>query len=298
MSATLRSAWLRQDSVVHKDKLRFDSKTRAATTDAAGNHPSGRSDDKSFDRNTILSRRITRRTEVSAGLLEIGLNDALHIREERLSMRHDACRLVYVSDIHLRRRRSDHLCRQVIESVRHSKADAVLLGGDLVDGRSELEKLCDLVAALRELAPVLAIGGNHDSRVGVDRVREAVERGGGEWIHDDAASLTHGSRLITVCGPDAAVLPDGDVRILCAHNPRVWETAQHVGYDLVLAGHLHGCQFVAFEYRGRLFPGAIFYPYCYLTHQRGSTRLVVSRGISDLVPVRWRCPREVVLCYV
>ena len=105
-------------------------------------------------------------------------------------------------------------------------------------------------------------------------------------------------RLITVCGPDAAVLPDGDVRILCAHNPRVWKTAQHVGYDLVLAGHLHGCQFVAFEYRDRLFPGAIFYPYCYLTHQRGSTRLVVSRGISDLVPVRWRCPREVVLCYV
>jgi hypothetical protein len=25
---------------------------------------------------------------------------------------------------------------------------------------------------------------------------------------------------------------------------------------------------------------------------------VVSRGVSDLVPIRWRCPREVVLCYV
>jgi hypothetical protein len=55
---------------------------------------------------------------------------------------------------------------------------------------------------------------------------------------------------------------------------------------------------VAFEYRDRLFPGAVFYPYCYLSHQYGSTRLVVSRGVSDLVPVRWRCPREVVLCHV
>ena len=70
------------------------------------------------------------------------------------------------------------------------------------------------------------------------------------------------------------------------------------GYDLVLAGHLHGCQVVAFEYRDRLFPGAVFYPYCYLSHQYGSTRLVVSRGVSDLVPIRWRCPREVVLCHV
>ena len=59
---------------------------------------------------------------MSGGLLEIGLNRALHIREERISIRHDACRLMYVSDIHLRRGRSDNLCRQVIESAGHSMA--------------------------------------------------------------------------------------------------------------------------------------------------------------------------------
>lgn len=256
---------------------------------------SQRRQDIQLDRNSVATNH--RKTKVPAGLLEMGLNGALHIREERLSTRHDACRLLYVSDIHLRQGRSDNLCRQVFESARHSNANVVLLGGDLVDGPSELGKLCDLVAALRQLAPVFAVGGNHDSHVGINRVREAVEKGGGEWIHDDAATLTHGSRVIAICGPEAAVLPDGDVRILCAHNPRVWKTAQHVGYDLVLAGHLHGCQFVAFEYRDRLFPGAIFYPYCYLTHQSGSTKLIVSRGVSDLVPIRWRCPREVVLCY-
>ncbi len=96
---------------------------------------------------------------MSAGLLELGLNGALHIREEHLSMRPDACRLMYVGDIHLRRRRSNHLCRQVIETARRSKADAVLLGGDMVDSPSELNKLRDLVGALCELAPVLAVGG-------------------------------------------------------------------------------------------------------------------------------------------
>ena len=45
--------------------------------------------------------------------LEIGLNQALHIREARLSHKPDACRLMYASDIHLRHGRSDKLCRQV-----------------------------------------------------------------------------------------------------------------------------------------------------------------------------------------
>ncbi|MBI3469282.1 MAG: metallophosphoesterase family protein [Planctomycetes bacterium] len=235
---------------------------------------------------------------MSAGPLTIGLNGALHIREERLSARPDAFRLMYVSDVHLRRKRSDHLCRQVIESARSAEIDLLLLGGDLVDSPAELGALCDLVAALCDAAPVFAVGGNHDRQVGLHRVRDAVENGGGQWIHARAACVSHGSRVIAVSGPDAASLPAGDLQVLCAHNPGVWKTARRQGYDLVLAGHLHGCQVVAFEYRDRLFPGAWFYPYCYLSHQDGSARLVVSRGVSDLVPIRWRCPREVVLCCV
>ncbi len=230
--------------------------------------------------------------------MEIGLNQALHVREERLSMRPDACRLLYVSDIHLRNGRSDTLSRQVVEAATRCSPDAVLLGGDLVDRPSELSKLSHLVGKLRDLAPVLAIGGNHDRQVGMGRVREAVVHGGGQWIHDGIARLTHGRRVIAVSGPETEAHADGHVRVLCAHNPRIWKTAGDAGYDLVLAGHLHGCQLVACEYRDRLFPGALFYPYCFLSHQRGPTRLVVSRGVTDLLPIRWRCPREVVLCHV
>ena len=229
---------------------------------------------------------------------EIGLRRALHIREERLSPRTDSCRLMYVSDIHLRRKRSGNLARQIVQAVRDARPHAILLGGDLLDEESELGNLCDLVGSLRDLAPVLAIGGNHDRQVGITRVRDAVESGGGEWIHDKAVRLMHGSRVIAVTGPKAAFVPEGDVRILCAHYPSIWKTARERGYDLVLAGHLHGCQMVAFEYRDRLFPGALFYPCCYIRHRSGTSRLVVSRGVSDLFPVRWRCPREVVLCHV
>jgi len=235
---------------------------------------------------------------MSAGLLSIGLNEMLHIREERLSLRPDACRLMYVSDIHLRPTRSKILCRQVLESARSAKIDLLLLGGDLIDDPAELGRLCDLIGALCEVAPVLAVGGNHDRHVGMNRVRDAVVNGGGRWIHAGAARVPHGSRVIAVSGPESPALPAADFRVLCAHNPRVWKTARRSGYDLVLAGHLHGCQVVAFEYRDYLFPGAVFYRYCCLRRHHGSTKLVVSRGVSDLVPIRWRCPREVVLCHV
>ncbi len=236
--------------------------------------------------------------DLHAGPLEIGFNAPLLVREERLSSCPDACRLAYVSDIHLRGGRSGHIAKQVIDAVCRCAANAVLLGGDLIDSSSELDSLRALVKQLARFAPVLAVGGNHDSRVGTSQVCDAVQNGGGAWIQNGSVDVRHNSRVISVCGPDFATRPTGDVRVLCAHNPRIWKTTRHAGYDLVLAGHLHGCQFVAFEFRDRLFPGAVFYPYNYLSHQFGATRLVVSRGISDLVPIRWRCPREVVLCYV
>ena len=238
------------------------------------------------------------RWPLSGGPLEVGLRRALHVREERLTTRHDACRLLYVSDIHLRPGRSATLCRQVLDAVAGCHPEVVLLGGDLVDRSSELGRLSDLVGKLQDEASVLAVGGNHDQQIGMDRVREAVEHGGGRWIHDGTARVTHGERVIAVSGPGAAAPVEGHVRVLCAHNPRIWKTFRHAGYDLVLAGHLHGCQIVACAYRDRLFPGALLYPYCFLSHHRGSTRLVVSRGVSDLLPIRWRCPREVVLCCV
>gem|GEM_PF-655874 len=244
---------------------------------------------------------MTESSKLLSGRLEVGLNEPLRIREERISSQPNACRVAYVSDIHQRRGRTDHLIRQVSHAVRQSAADVILPGGDMLNGRSELGKLTELIDCLRDFAPVMAVGGNHDYAVGIAQVSDAIKANEGQWIHDSTATFTHGDRTITISGPDAIGCVESrvdDVRILCAHNPRIWKNSRRQGYDLVLAGHLHGCQFVAFEFGDRLYPGALFYPYCYLSHQCGTTKLVVSRGVSDLVPIRWRCPREVVLCYV
>jgi uncharacterized protein len=230
--------------------------------------------------------------------LELGLHRPLEVREEIIRENPDACRIAYISDIHLRRGRSERLAGQVLDAVRRAHPDLILLGGDLVDQASELPALTAMLKALLSISPVFAIPGNHDIAIGESPVRQAVEDSGAIWIHRRCMVFPHLGRTVAVSGTDSPPAPNADVRVLCAHNPRVWPKARHQGFDLVLAGHLHGCQAVAFERCGKLYPGAWFYPHNHLRQTHDQTHLLVSRGCSDLIPIRWRCPREILLCII
>jgi uncharacterized protein len=229
--------------------------------------------------------------------LEVGLDGPLSVREE-IFQSDDACRVLYISDIHLRRRRSGQIVRQIAEKARQHKIDAVLLGGDLVDHRSELSELRKLVSVLSSMAPLFAVGGNHDRWAGIELVANAIRDAGGHWIHDGNATIIHSGRTISISGPGGIADITADFRVKCAHFPTIWKAAREQGCNLVLAGHLHGCQAVVFEYAGGLFPGKLLYPLCMLRSEFDNSHLVVSRGVSDLIPIRWRCPRELVLCHV
>jgi predicted MPP superfamily phosphohydrolase len=183
--------------------------------------------------------------------IEVGLAGPLHIRQERIRAEDTACRLMYVSDIHLRHGRSPRIAEQVLAAAAEARPDIVLLGGDVIDQRPELQALTELVSALVGQAPVVAVSGNHDRAVGERAVRDAIVEGGGTWIERQVFELQHCGRRIVISGPRAPFPRRGDYHVLCAHNPRIWKRARSAGYDLVLAGHLHGCQFVAFHFRDR-----------------------------------------------
>lgn len=229
---------------------------------------------------------------------QLGLKAPLEVREEFIGQHSQPCRVAYVSDIHLRRGRSRWIASQVIDALERSACDLVLLGGDLVDQASELHELSMLVTRAREIAPVLAVPGNHDQAVGEKLVRSAVEGAMGRWIDGETTRFNHLGRLFSISGPGAIPDPLADFSILCSHYPNIGKPAWHAGFDLALAGHLHGCQCVLFEAGGLLFPGAVFYPNNRIRHQKGKTRLLISRGCSDLIPIRWNCPREIVLCVI
>jgi predicted MPP superfamily phosphohydrolase len=228
--------------------------------------------------------------------LQLGLRAPLEIREEHMEKGSPPCRIAYVSDIHLRMGRSGLIAGHVVDACSRAAPDLILLGGDLVDQASALDELTSLVSRICEIAPVFAILGNHDRSVGETQVSAAVVAGGGSWIEGKIVRHIHGSRVFAICGTGAGPDPGTTINILCTHYPQIGGKVWAAGFDLVLAGHLHGCQCVLFEAAGRMYPGALFYTHNRLRLQKDNTRLVISRGCSDLIPIRWNCPREIVLC--
>ncbi|MEA2709053.1 MAG: uncharacterized protein QOF78_1654 [Phycisphaerales bacterium] len=194
-----------------------------------------------------------------------------------------------MSDLHLGRPWTDPVAAEIVHAAQATQPDALLLGGDLVDTARGLDGLAAMIAPLSQMCPVYAIEGNHDRRVGVARVRTAVESAGGAWLH--SARL---GQIRLEIEPQAA--HDNAPRVLVAHDPRLFDRAADAGFNVVLAGHLHGGQCVLMTRRNLLYPGAFFARYTGLRFARNRTTMFVSRGAADTLPLRFNCPREVILC--
>lgn len=209
-------------------------------------------------------------------MLEVAARGRLHLRRERLPRA--GGRLLYVSDLHLTAWHG-HVVDQVLELATEARPDLVLLGGDLVDLSSGLPLLGRLIESLP--VPVRAVAGNHDRLVGLAAIEQVL---GAPWLERcRLGELTVDGRLHH---------PPGDV--LCAHDPTIFPAAARAGYRLVLAGHLHGSQFVLAERRGLLYPGAWFYRWNGDRFRLGESTMLVSRGVNDTLPLRWNCPRDVI----
>lgn len=203
---------------------------------------------------------------------------------------------------------------QLVAAARLTQPDYLVLGGDLVDHRTGLAALQDLISDLCPIAPVWALAGNHDSCVGEAELRALLHDAGGRWLPDE--SILGDVHIDGIIRPGGVPAPSCDPsrrhgtgpkeqdigapppRILCCHYPSAFPEAVQAGYRLVLAGHLHGGQCVLATYRDRLYPAAWLHRWHVLKHLDRETTLLVSRGVGDSLPLRFRCPREVILCQI
>ena len=199
-------------------------------------------------------------------------------------------RLLYISDLHLRRSNREGIERELEQAVEACSPELVLLGGDLVDDRSSLSNLARFVENCSVSVPVAAVSGNHDFLVGRDLVREAVLQAGGHWLEHSPLCFKNVQILGSV-----EQLVEGAPSILCSHYPTDFSKARELGVGLTLAGHLHGWQIVLGKWGEYLYPGALLSRWNGLRFERGRSTMLVSRGVTDLFPLRWNCPREVIL---
>jgi uncharacterized protein len=223
--------------------------------------------------------------------IEVGARRPLLVRRESVAHIGIRKRVLFASDLHLRKHGPRHIVDGLVGIAARENPDLVLLGGDLVDWTTGLEPLQSLVGRLSRIAPVGAVAGNHDGWIGVARVRAAVLAGGGRWLQDAPCFLTNDC---AVYGSSGQPVQAASYHLLCTHHPGASTLGRR--FDLTLSGHLHGGQFVFYQRHGRLYPGAFLYRWNGLRFddQDGKT-LLISRGVQDTLPLRWNCPREVLL---
>ena len=234
---------------------------------------------------------VRRREDGTPCLVELGASAPLAIR--RVGDRDpgpDPITVLYASDLHLGAWGASRAMRELHRITVVERPDVVLLGGDLVNTRRALPQLREWTRRLQRWTEVAAIPGNHDAPWRV-QVAAMVREAGGHWL-PDRPLLLRGLRIEGALAPHAG---GRDRRLLCAHHPQVFESAAELGYDLVMAGHLHGGQAIFFDVRGRHVPGALYSRWTGPEFAAAQTTMWVSRGLADSLPVRFRCPREVLL---
>ena len=174
---------------------------------------------------------------------------------------------------------------QIEEELDRVVPEAVFLGGDMIDFPFGYKNLEAWVERLCRRWPCLAVPGNHDRWAGLRRLKKRLP--GVTWLDERPVLLENGLRL---CGrPEQGGDPTS---VLIGHEPDRVRLAAHFGFPLMLAGHLHGCQWIVAQRNGLDYPGAWFFAYHGCQFQVGPTQLHVSRGVNDFLPVRINCPRD------
>lgn len=203
-------------------------------------------------------------------------------------------RLLYISDLHFNRF-SGRRAEQLADIISAQKPDLLLWGGDYADTNAGFAILRELLSSLSPRPHMVAVAGNHDHFFGIRKLTALMCDYGVQWIENASVQMSLREHTVRIDGN--AVSKDTSsamLRILCMHRPSFPSGAENQ-YDLALAGHLHGCQFVFWQQGSALFPGRWFYRWNVLEKQIGRCLFVVSRGVGDTLPLRFNCPREVVL---
>lgn len=218
------------------------------------------------------------------------LRDEYHPFGARLDM-------LYLADFHFTGR-STARAAALLAQVQALRPGLILLGGDYADARAGLLPLARFARGVAQVAPVLAVAGNHDVFLGTKLVQQTLLAAGAQWLEGRCARFQlDATHAVLVAGnyadPARSHPQPGLLRVLCAHYPPAGPVLP-AAYDLVLAGHLHGGQVVGWQQHGSLFPGRWLARWNGLRYQQGATTLLVSRGLGDTLPIRYNCPREMV----
>jgi len=167
----------------------------------------------------------------------------------------DGFRIAHVSDLHGTQYGADNseLCKLISEQ----NVDIIVITGDYVDNKNDLDMVYGTAKALCEVAPVYFVAGNHEyGSKNFDKVEKELVRAGVVVLQNEAVELERNGDKITLLGVDdpagradmismeraveLAKTREPEFLIVLHHRYDRAEEAAELDIDLFLTGHAHG----------------------------------------------------------
>lgn len=156
----------------------------------------------------------------------------------------------FITDIHRR-----VVADRMIEQAKESRAQWVVIGGDLAEKGVPFERIEKNIDRLAEIGPIYFVWGNNDYEVDFRRLDALLYDKGVTVLDNTAVSLQAGEDVIQLLGVDDYGLRRSRLdlavedahegyRILISHNPALAYNIinELARIRLVLSGHTHGGQ--------------------------------------------------------
>lgn len=226
-------------------------------------------------------------------------------KSDRVSLSFDGFRMTQVSDFHNMYIGKDS--RILLEKVRETSPDVILVTGDVIDRRTPNEKRAlKFLRDLTEIAPTYYVTGNHEAyyrkfedfytKVIMTDVISVCDRDA--YVHrgDDYIKIS-GVHDVRVFGDDtnlnlydeyAEYLEErftdmeDKLTILLAHRPDLIHMYSKYDVDMIFSGHAHGGQFRVPFIGGLYAPDQGVLPkYTEGMHEMNGSKMYISRGLGN-----------------
>ena len=202
--------------------------------------------------------------------------------------------IVQLSDFHLKKFGKAE--STLIQAINNCQPDLIVFTGDVVDeNHRDISPLKDLLEGICQTAPIYYISGNHDLLAEALPMRREMEQLFLEYgvinLDDQEATISRGGSTIQFTGLGwhsryfsnylKPANPDY-FNVLLYHGSDYFPGLSQYGYDLLLAGHVHGC-IVRLPLLGGVFSneGSLFPTYDSGIFQKNGCVMISSRGLGD-----------------
>ena len=229
--------------------------------------------------------------------------ERVELRLRNLPPTLDGLRIGQISDIHLGLLHSSQNLNWAIGQMQTERPDLIVLTGDQVMKQPAIPELTPLLRRLDAPLGVYAISGNHDHWEGLRDVQAALTLADIPLLLNEHRRLTWRGAEFWLAGVDDVWdgdmdleralkgVPQAGFKILLGHAPDIADTAAAYGFDLQLAGHVHGGH-LQLPFLGPFTRPRFGVNYLEGAYQVGNMLLYVSRGLGG-APLRLLCPPEI-----